>query len=147
MPTRLYSIVIDAADPATLAQWWAGALGWRVVNVNVNVDDDDEVEVDVADADDGVFALVFVTVADEKVVKNRVHLDLASDNLEAQAATVERLLASGATPVEIGQGERPGGVPWVVLADPEGNEFCVLEPRERFVGKALASVVVDCTDP
>src|SRR4051794_22513525 len=107
MPTRLYSLVIDAADPRALAQWWAGALGWRIVNESA--EDDDEVEVDVADSDDGVFALVFVTVADDKVVKNRVHLDLASDGLGEQAATVERLLASGATRVEIGQSDRPGG--------------------------------------
>ena len=127
MPTRLYSIVIDAADPHALGQWWAGALGWKVVGVHGD-------EVDVAESDDGVFASVFVPVDDEKLVKNRLHLDLASQTLDDQAAIVDRLLASGASRVEIGQGESPDGVPWVVLADPEGNELCVLEPRDRYLG-------------
>ena len=60
-----------------------------------------------------------------KTVKNRVHLDLATESGAHQAAEVERLLALGAVPADIGQGD----VPWTVLADPEGNEFCVLSPR------------------
>ena len=91
-----------------------------------------------AESDDGVFALVFVPVDDEKLVKNRLHLDLASQTLDDQAAIVDRLLASGASRVEIGQGESPDGVPWVVLADPEGNELCVLEPWDRYLGASLA---------
>jgi predicted enzyme related to lactoylglutathione lyase len=132
MPSRLYEIVIDAADPAALARWWAGALGWQVVEVTDA--DDGELEVDVAESEDGPLFLTFVTAADEKRVKNRIHLDLASDSLEDQASLVERLLASGATRVDVGQGEEPGGVPWVVLADPEGNEFCVLSPRDSALG-------------
>jgi Glyoxalase-like domain len=68
---------------------------------------------------------VFVPVADPKVAKNRVHLDLRSADADDQAARVARLAALGARPADIGQGD----VPWVVLADPEGNEFCVLTPR------------------
>jgi glyoxalase superfamily protein len=69
--------------------------------------------------------LVFVPVADPKVGKNRVHLDLRSATADDQAAQVARLTGLGARPADIGQGD----VPWVVLADPEGNEFCVLSPR------------------
>ena len=137
MATRLYSVVIDCAQPAVLARWWSDAIGWPVT-----FEEPDEVVVE--GDDDDVPALVFVPVADPKVGKNRVHLDLASDSIEHQAAIVARLVARGARPVDIGQGD----VPWVVLADPEGNELCVLEPRDRHRGAGpLASIVVDAVDP
>jgi hypothetical protein len=88
--------------------------------------------------------LVFVPVPDAKTVPNRVHLDLASPSTEAQAALVDRLLDGGATRADVGQGE----VPWVVLADPEGNELCVLEPRDRYRDTGpLAAVVMAAADP
>jgi Glyoxalase-like domain len=68
---------------------------------------------------------VFVPVPEPKIGPNQIHLDLASASPAAQAAQVERLLAMGATPADVGQGD----VPWTVMADPEGNEFCVLSPR------------------
>ena len=68
--------------------------------------------------------LVFVPVTEPKTTKNRVHLDLSTTSAEHQAAEVERLLGLGAVRLDIGQGQ----VPWEVLADPEGNEFCVLDP-------------------
>jgi len=81
---------------------------------------------------------------DHKSVPNRVHLDLASPSAEAQATLVDRLLALGATPADVGQGQ----VPWVVLADPEGNELCVLEPRDQYRGTGpLAAVVMGAADP
>jgi hypothetical protein len=67
----------------------------------------------------------FLRVGDPKRVKNRLHLDVAPFAGDDQAAEVARLRALGATPADVGQGE----VTWVVLADPEGNEFCVLSPR------------------
>jgi predicted enzyme related to lactoylglutathione lyase len=89
-------------------------------------------------------ALVFGPVPDVKRTKNRVHLDLASESAAAQQAIVERLVARGATHVDVGQRD----VPWVVLADPEGNEFCVLEPRDRYRDTGpLAAVVLDAADP
>ncbi len=137
MATRLWSVVFDAADPLTLGRWWSTALGWPVTFEAAD-------EVEVSSGIDGVPSLVFGTAADTKVGKNRVHLDLASDSPEAMTATVQRLLAAGASTVEIGQ----SGVPWVVLADPEGNELCVLEPRDRYRGiGALAAIVVDAADP
>ena len=76
--------------------------------------------------------------------KNRVHLDLATTSAAHQAELVARLQALGATPADVGQGD----VPWTVLADPEGNEFCVLEPREIYRDTGpIAAVVVDCADP
>lgn len=76
--------------------------------------------------------------------KNRVHLDLATTSAAHRAELLARVSALGATPVDVGQGD----VPWTVLADPEGNEFCVLEPREVYRDTGpIAAVVVDCADP
>jgi predicted enzyme related to lactoylglutathione lyase len=106
---------VDARDPRLLGRWWQQALGWVVVN-----DDPDEFEI--RPAPDQLPGLLFVPVAEEKVVKNRLHLDFRPDDQDRE---VDRLLALGASHVDIGQGEQP----WVVLADPEGNEFCVLGER------------------
>ena len=120
MPTRLVHLVVDATDPARLARFWAEALGWEVA-----AEESDEVDVcppGFSYPDPSALPLVFVPVPEPKNGKNRVHLDLATDSVTHQAAVVERLLALGAAPADIGQGE----VPWTVLADPEGNEVCVL---------------------
>ncbi len=138
MPTRLQHLVIDARDPAALARWWADALGWAVT-----AEEPDEVVVE-PPGPDGL-PLVFVPVPEPKTGKNRVHLDLRSASAEDQAAQVDRLTGLGARPADIGQGP---GLPWVVLADPEGNEFCVLDPREQYAGTGpVAAVVVDAADP
>jgi hypothetical protein len=143
MPTRLVHLVVDAADPPALARFWADALGWVIGDVA-----DDEVDVwpeGYSYPDPVALPLVFVPVAEPKQVKNRVHLDLASHSAEHQAAQVSRLRDLGATPADVGQGSE---VPWVVLADPEGNEFCVLEPREMYMDTGpVAAVITDCADP
>ena len=121
MSVRWYSIVVDAADPKALGRWWAQALNWEVT-----FEDDDETDVAPGRGPDGKELepfLAFVTVADEKAGKNRLHIDLAPDDRDAE---VERLLALGASRADVGQG---GDESWVVLADPEGNEFCVLSAR------------------
>ena len=105
-------ITIDAAEPKTLGSWWRAALGWVVV------DDGDDV-FEIRPSAEQLPGLLFLRSPEAKRHKNRLHLDLRPDD---QAAEVGRLLALGATSVDIGQGR----VPWVVLADPEGNEFCVL---------------------
>jgi predicted enzyme related to lactoylglutathione lyase len=118
---RFYSIVVDAADPRSLGRWWAEALNWQVTH-----DDGDEVDVAVGEGPDGKEIepiLTFVPVPERKAGKNRLHIDLAPDDRDAE---VDRLLALGATRADIGQGD---DVSWVVLADPEGNEFCVLSAR------------------
>jgi len=141
MATRLVHLVVDAAEPARLARFWAAALRWEVGG-----EEDDEVDVlpgGYRYPDPAALALVFVPVPEPKTVKNRVHLDLATTSAAHQAAEVERLLGLGAVPADIGQGD----VPWQVLADPEGNEFCVLDPRPVYRDTGpVAAVVCDCAD-
>jgi predicted enzyme related to lactoylglutathione lyase len=139
MNTRLVNVVIDAARPRVLADFWAALLGWRVA-----VEEPGEVDVRAPETDGWDLDLVFVPVPEPKEVKNRIHLDLASTTLAHQAGLVARALELGGRRVDLGQ----GAVPWVVLADPEGNEFCVLEPRDRYADTgAVASIVVDAHDP
>ena len=139
MNTRLVNLVIDAARPRVLADFWAALLGWSVA-----AEEPDEVDVRAPETDGWGLDLVFVPVPEAKEVKNRLHLDLASTTAAHQAELVERALELGGSRVDIGQ----GAVPWVVLADPEGNEFCVLEPREKYAESgAVASVLVDAHDP
>ena len=139
MNTRLVNVVVDAARPRGLADFWAALLGWSVAAENP-----DEVDVRAPETDGWDLDLVFVPVPEAKEVKNRIHLDLASETLSHQAELVSRAVELGGSRVDVGQ----GAVPWVVLADPEGNEFCVLEPRERYARTgAVASIVVDAHDP
>ena len=106
---------VDAADPAGLGRWWADLLGWVVV------DDSDEV-FEIRPSEDELPGLLFAPVPEAKEIKNRLHLDFRPDD---QAAEVQRFLDAGARRVDVGQGDAP----WVVLADPEGNEFCILGSR------------------
>jgi predicted enzyme related to lactoylglutathione lyase len=109
-------VVVDCEDPARLARWWAEALGYQIV-----FEEPDEVEI--RRSKDEMPGLLFNPTPDAKTVKNRLHIDLRPDDQEAE---VERLVDMGARPVDIGQHD----VPWVVLADPEGNEFCVLASKK-----------------
>jgi Glyoxalase-like domain len=117
MSLRLWTVVIDAHDPKTLGHWWADVLHWKVFF-------ESDTEVVLSTPDERFPGLVFVPVADNKVVKNRLHLDFVPDDQEAEVALLERL---GARRVDVGQGDDKG---WVVMADPEGNEFCVLSARD-----------------
>ena len=107
--------VIDAQDPVALGRWWAAALGWVVVE-----EDPDEYEI--RPSVDRLPGLLFAQVPEPKAVKNRLHLDFRPDDRDAE---VERMLGLGATRADVGQGDES----WVVLADPEGNEFCILGSR------------------
>ncbi|MGZ4718145.1 MAG: VOC family protein [Acidimicrobiales bacterium] len=141
MPTRLVAVVIDALDIEAQARWWSAALGWPITFEAVEVV---VVEPEANAYPGAVPALTFVSVPEAKSVKNRIHLDLGCDSPEHQTEIVDRLLAAGATRVDVGQGDAP----WVVLADPEGNELCVLEDRDHHRGRGpLASIVVDAADP
>ena len=115
MPLEWEQLVVDSAEPAALGQWWADALGWVVVDDSV-----DEFEIRPAPAQ--LPGMLFGRAADPRATKNRLHVDFRPDDRDAE---VERLLALGATRADIGQGDEP----WVVLRDPEGNEFCVLSSR------------------
>jgi predicted enzyme related to lactoylglutathione lyase len=109
--------LIDARDPVALGRWWQEALGWVVVN-------DDPEEFEIRSEPDRLPGLLFASVSEPKTVKNRLHLDLRPDDQEKE---VERMLSLGATPADVGQGD----VSWIVLADPEGNEFCILSSRRK----------------
>jgi hypothetical protein len=122
MSSRWEQVVVDAGDPSRLARWWAEALGFVIVDEGKDADGD---YVEIRRRPDELPGLLFTQNADVKQVKNRLHLDLRPDDQEAE---VERLVNMGARPVDIGQGD---DVPWVVLADPEGNEFCVLAARSQ----------------
>lgn len=108
-------LVVDSADCKALGQWWANALGWSII-----YESDDELEIQHADG--AKPTILFLNNPDTKTVKNRLHLDFVPDD---QAAEVERLVGLGATRKDIGQRD----VSWVVMSDPEGNEFCVLSAR------------------
>ena len=130
------ALAIDCTDPLGLAHWWRRLLGGAI-------DADPQGDVVTLHTPAGL-ALDFLRVPEPKTGKNRVHIDLASWSAEDQAAQVNRLLSLGATRADIGQGD----VPFVVLADPEGNEFCVLDPRPVYADTGpVAAVVVDSADP
>jgi catechol 2,3-dioxygenase-like lactoylglutathione lyase family enzyme len=111
------SLTIDSRDPDALAEFWARVLNYEVIYRSP--EGEDEREVVIAPPGETGQHVLFAQNPDAKVAKNRLHLDLRPGD---QAAEVERVLALGATHVDIGQGD----VTWVVLADPEGNEFCIL---------------------
>jgi predicted enzyme related to lactoylglutathione lyase len=119
MTSIISEIVIDCADIRRVAAFWGEVLGWEVQS------EGDYMWMSASgQPGDGGLILVFAPVPEPKAVKNRVHIDVRPRGCEQQEE-VERLLGLGARHVDIGQGD----VSWVVLADPEGNEFCVLRRR------------------
>ena len=139
MPTHLVSVVVDSADPAAQARFWSTATGWPAIERRP-----DQWWAVRPPAGEPGLPIELVRVEDPKVGKNRVHLDLSSRPGGEQRAIVDRLRRAGATPADIGQHD----VPWVVLADPEGNELCVLEHRPGFAANGpLAAIVIDTVDP
>jgi hypothetical protein len=107
--------VVESRDPVALGRWWQRALDWVVVN-------EEATEFEIRPTADRLPGLIFVPVDEDKVVKNRIHFDFRPDN---QGAEVQRLTELGASKVAVGQRDAS----WVVMADPEGNEFCVLRAR------------------
>jgi catechol 2,3-dioxygenase-like lactoylglutathione lyase family enzyme len=132
MSIRWYSVVVDCDDVEAQSCWWAAALDWRLVYssaaeaIVVPPHALDQAR-DVPAAERGP-GLVFVQVPDGKKVKNRLHIDLAPPADADQAAEVRRLEALGARRADVGQDD--SAATWVVMADPEGNEFCVLSARD-----------------
>lgn len=130
MTVRWESVVVDCRDPRAQAAWWGETLGWPVV-----YDEEDEAGIAppfVAEHTRDTPPIerwpemTFVPVPDGKTIKNRLHIDLAPGIDDSQEAEVAALVARGARLADVGQGD---DVTWVVLEDPEGNEFCVLSPR------------------
>jgi catechol 2,3-dioxygenase-like lactoylglutathione lyase family enzyme len=126
-------LTIDCADPRSLARWWADVLGWELVEDPLA---DDDVEVEIAPRDGAATPWLFLRVPDAKTGKNRLHPDLRPPDGSDQATELARLLELGAAPVDIGQGD----VTWHVLADPEGNEFCLLRSTPAQVAAIRAEV-------
>ena len=123
MPVRLHHIVVDTHDLPGLARFWTQALGWKVLSEREN-------EIVIGTDENAPVGMCFMPVSDPKTVKNRVHLDLTSSAADRDQE-IDRLLALGARRVDIGQ---TGAESWTVLADPEGNEFCVVRPKETLIG-------------
>lgn len=117
---KLQCITLDCHDPRKLAEFWAQVLDWKITDA-----DDEGVVIELLDGSPAqglIPDILFYKNPDKKIVKNRMHFDLRPTD---QAAEVARLEALGAKRIEIGQSEDEGSS-WVVMADPEGNEFCVL---------------------
>lgn len=117
MVSRFSELMIDCHDPRRVADFWRQVLDYQVI-------DESDGLIELAEAPEAMPTLVFVPVPEGKSVKNRIHIDVSPRDRE-QDAEVERILALGARRIDIGQGD----VSWVVMADPEGNEFCVLRTR------------------
>ena len=118
MTSKFSELCIDCKDPRSLAQFWSAILDWTI-------EEDDEGEDYIYIEGSSEPGIAFIKVPEGKTVKNRLHIDVTpTDGTRDQE--VERVLGLGATRVDIGQGEQR----WVVLADPEGNEFCILGRKE-----------------
>ncbi|HAG58899.1 MAG TPA: glyoxalase [Arthrobacter bacterium] len=118
MNLRIQAVSIDSTDPEVPADFWAKALGWRRT---YEAEDEIVLEPPAGSPADGVSPdLLFLKVPERKELKNRLHLDLRPGD---QTAEVQRLEALGASHISVGQGPE---VTWVVMADRDGNEFCVL---------------------
>ena len=125
MSCRIAVIAMDALQPRVVADFWCDVLGWQVA-------DEDDTIVSIAPGDLSWPTIDLVKVPEKKTVKNRLHLDLRADGVDT-TDELERLLALGARPTDVGQG---ADATWVVLSDPEGNEFCLLS---RTVQEARAA--------
>ncbi|MGN6680615.1 MAG: VOC family protein [Streptosporangiaceae bacterium] len=123
MPVRLHHIVIDSHDLPGLARFWTQALGWQVLSER-------EREIVIGPDVNAPVGICFMPVTDAKTVKNRVHVDLTSSAADRDQE-IERLIGLGARRVDVGQ---TGEESWTVLADPEGNEFCVVRPKDTLIG-------------
>ena len=132
--SRLISLVFDANDPIRLARFWAAALGWEI-------GDETGDEIDLVPTDGTRFGVRFDLVPDKKVSMNRLHLDLTTASLDDQNDMVTRLIELGARHIDIGQSPDETHV---VLADPEGNEFCIIAPGNNFLAGCDRLGAINC---
>jgi predicted enzyme related to lactoylglutathione lyase len=130
---RLVALCFDANDPVRLARFWAGALGWDI--------DDAHDPIGLVPNDGTTFRIIFNPVTEQKSSQNRLHLDLTTTSIDDQHETVAQLLALGGRHVDIGQDPDEGHV---VLADPEGNELCILEPHNNFLAGCGRLGAINC---
>lgn len=118
MASKFSELVVDCADPELLAEFWSAVLDYKVTEK-----DDDEILIEGPEGSGP--GLLFSRGTGSKQEKNRIHIDVSPSD-RGQEEEVQRILQLGATTIDIGQGEQS----WVVMADPEGNEFCVLRTRK-----------------
>ena len=123
MPLRAHHVVIDAEDLPGLAAFWSEVLDWPILSER-------EREVVIGPSVDAPFGICFMPAGTPHMTKNRVHLDLTTEAGDRDAE-IARVLSLGARQVDVGQ---TGDESWVVLADPEGNEFCVVRPKATLIG-------------
>ncbi len=137
MTSHLVALCFDANDPLRLARFWADALHWEI-------DDETPDEIGLVPTDGTRFRILFRPVPEQKVGQNRIHLDLTTTSIDDQQETVARLVELGARHIDIGQRPDEGHV---VLADPEGNELCIIEPDNKFLAGCgrLGSITCDGT--
>lgn len=133
MTVRLDAIVLDTPAPAPLARFWAHALGWTVGEAGTGAE--------LVPTDTTTFRLLLRLDPNEKVGQNRIHFDLTSTSLDDQQKTVAELVAVGGRHIDIGQDPNEGHV---VLADPDGNEFCVIEADNRYLAGCPRLGAVNC---
>ena len=133
MTSHLVALCFDANDPREVARFWAGVLGWEVA-------DDSRSGIALLPSDDTGFRLRFIASEQQKVGQNHLHFDLTS-NFDDQQETVARALRLGARHIDVGQRPDEGHV---VLADPEGNEFCVIEEGNKFLADCGFIGAVSC---
>ena len=133
--SRLVALCFDANDPLRLARFWADALRWEI-------DDETHDRIGLVPTDGTRFRVDFLPVPERKTGKNLIHLDLTSSSIDDQKETVGRLVDLGARHIDVGQRADDAHV---VLADPEGNEFCVIEPDNSFLAdcERLGSITCD----
>src|ERR1700735_2775271 len=122
MPVRLQHIVIDTRDLPGLARFCTRALGWKILSER-------EREIVIGTDENAPVGICFMPVADAKTVKNRLHLDITT-GADDRDAEIERLRGLGA---QRGSAAQPGQESWTVLAAPEGNEFCVIRPKQTLI--------------
>jgi predicted enzyme related to lactoylglutathione lyase len=123
MTCHLVALCFDANDPLRLARFWAGVLGWEMPG-------DPHDGIAPLPGDDTGFRIRFVPAQEQKAGLNQMHVHLTSTSLQDQQQTVARSLGLGARHIDVGQRPEEGHV---VLADPEGNEFCVIEPGNNWL--------------
>ncbi len=135
--SRLVALGFDANNPVGLARFWAAALRWEV-------DDQTQDEIVLVPTDGTRFQIEFSSVPEKNAGKPRLHLDLTTTSIDDQQESVARLVELGGRHIDIGQGPDEGHV---VLADPEGNEFCIIEPDNEFLAGCgrLGSITCDGT--
>ncbi|NUL48532.1 VOC family protein [Cellulosimicrobium funkei] len=132
MSLRWYSTVVESTDHRALAQWWATALDWKIAYES----DLESVVIPRWSAELTTSlpfhrvppGMVFVPVKHQKSGKNRLHWDFAPHTTDDRDAEIHRLVTLGATLIDVGE---PDEATWTVLADPDGNEFCVLSARDE----------------